>query len=106
MLHPRYGNYLSCLFHTFKEEGPKGLYRGYPPHMLATAITFALIPILADSILQSSPLMRSGSKYDRAEKNDALYDDVVEGRERVEQVRAAQKKQREASGQAGSNDKK
>ena len=48
MLHPRYHNYLSCLYHSFKEEGLRGLYRGYFPYLLATCITLTVVPILAE----------------------------------------------------------
>jgi len=35
MLHPRYHNYMSCLYHILKEEGIRGFYKGFLPYLLA-----------------------------------------------------------------------
>jgi hypothetical protein len=60
MLHPRYGNYLSCLYHMWREEGPKGFYRGYFPQLLATGTVLTVVPFLADQMLQRSNLYGRG----------------------------------------------
>jgi hypothetical protein len=39
-----------------KEEGIKGFYRGYIPHMLATGILLTVVPMVAQSILEKSSL--------------------------------------------------
>ena len=72
MLHPRYNNYWSCLYHTHKEEGFKGLYRGLPPHLLATAICAACIPFLSEEMMKRSH-MYGVSKSHRI---DELQDEV------------------------------
>jgi len=92
LLHPRYSNYLHCFAQTHKEEGLKGLYRGFPPYLLATVIALTVIPVMAEELLQRSPLMRSKGK-DTASENDALYDEVMEGKKRVEEIRTETKKQ-------------
>ena len=51
MLHPRYHNYFSCLYHSHKEEGLKGLYRGFGPHLLATALVMTIVPFVSDAML-------------------------------------------------------
>ena len=51
MLHARYNNYMSCFYHTFKEEGLKGLYRGFTPYLIATVITITAVPVLAEMML-------------------------------------------------------
>jgi len=87
MLHPRYDNYLSCLFHTFKEEGVKGLYRGFTPYMIATLITLTAVPVLAELMLTRSHLYGVSSTMN----NDDLYDEVAEGKARIESKRKAAK---------------
>ena len=83
MLHPRYGNYASCIYHMFKEEGLKGFYRGYIPHMLATGITLTIVPMLAQSILEKSNLYGK-SKSDQVE---SLHDEVTQRQERINSIR-------------------
>ena len=56
MLHPRYDNYLSCVFHSFKEEGFKGLYRGYTPYIIAVTIGFTFVPYLAEELMKLTTL--------------------------------------------------
>ena len=51
MLHPRYNNYLYCLYHIRIEEGFKGYYKGFLPYMMATAIVYGIIPIFAEVML-------------------------------------------------------
>lgn len=49
MLHGRYANYPSCLYHTFAEEGFKGLYRGFPLYLVAVIISSAVVPSIAEA---------------------------------------------------------
>lgn len=79
MLHPRYNNYLSCLHHMFKEEGFKGMYRGFAPYMVATAITLSIVPYLSEEILKRSPLYGKSAKQD----TEDLREEVEEGRQRL-----------------------
>jgi hypothetical protein len=83
MLHPRYHNYWSCLYHTHREEGFKGLYRGFPPHLLATALCAAIIPYLAEVMLSRSQFYG----VTKHSKNDELHDEVIEGKKRIESKR-------------------
>ena len=87
MLHPRYGNYLSCLYHMWSEEGIKGFYRGYLPHMLATGICLTIVPFMADQMLQRSNLYGRG----KTDTNESLQEEVSERKERIERLRAKQK---------------
>ena len=47
MLHPRYDNYLSCLFHIKKEEGFRSFYRGFPVYLIAVLISALVVPTFA-----------------------------------------------------------
>ena len=80
MLHPRYHNYFSCLYHSFTEEGIKGLYKGFPPYMLATIITISCVPFLAEEMLKRSHLYGVNNARD---KNEELYEEVIEGKKRL-----------------------
>jgi hypothetical protein len=79
MLHPRYNNYLSCLYHSFSEEGIRGLYKGFPPYLIATLITITLVPFLAEEMLKRSNLYGVSSN----DKTEELHLEVAEGRERL-----------------------
>ena len=79
MLHPRYNNYLSCLYHSFHEEGIRGLYKGFPPYLIATLLTITIVPFLAEEMLKRSNLY-GVSQNDKIEE---LQDEVAEGRERL-----------------------
>lgn len=80
MLHPRYNNYLHCLYTINKEEGLRGLYRGFPLYLLATAVVTLLIPVAAETAMQRTELYG----YDRRRENESLHEEVSEGRERIE----------------------
>ena len=47
----------------YREEGLRGLYRGYIPYMMATTIFWGLVPLLAEVWLQSQPI--SGNYQDQ-----------------------------------------
>lgn len=80
MLHPRYNNYLYCLYNIRLEEGWRGYYKGFPPYFIATAMIYGLIPFLSESLLHNSRLYgREGVGKD----NEDLYDEVAEGRKRL-----------------------
>ena len=83
MLDPRYHNYFSCIFHSHKEEGLKGLYRGFGPHLLATALVMTIVPFVSDAMLQRSHLYG----VDKHAENEDLLDEVMEGKKRIEQKR-------------------
>lgn len=48
MLHPRYNNYLQCLYTINKEEGLRGFYRGFPLYLIATCIVTLLVPMTVE----------------------------------------------------------
>ena len=56
MLHPRYSNLLHCLYTIRLEEGMRGYFKGLPPYLLATAITYSVVPIVSELMLHSSKL--------------------------------------------------
>lgn len=69
------------------EEGFKGFYRGYAPHMLATGICLTIVPFFAEQMLTRSNLYGRA----KADSNDSLQEEVSERRERIERLRAKQK---------------
>lgn len=81
MLHPRYSNYASCMYHIFREEGIRGYFRGFPVYLMAAAITFGFVPLAANALLETSILY--GNKKGTRSDNQELYDEVAEGRERL-----------------------
>lgn len=52
----RYEGAVHCAGLMFREEGLRGLYRGYIPFMLATAIYWAMVPLVAELGLQKQPI--------------------------------------------------
>lgn len=79
MLHPRYNNYLACLYNIQKEEGFKGFYKGFAPYAVAQAITLMVVPFIAEELLKRSNLY-GREKFDQ---NDQLFDEIAEGRRRI-----------------------
>ena len=73
----------------WKEEGPKGFYRGYLPHMMATGVVLTIVPFMADQMLQRSNLYGRG----KGDQVDSLYEEVSERRERIEKLRQKQKQE-------------
>ena len=59
---------------TLREEGLRGLYRGYTAYILATAIYLMIVPIVAEMNMYKTGV--SGSKVDEF---DELYSDVKKG---------------------------
>jgi len=55
----------------FREEGLRGLYRGYTAYIMATAIYWMVVPLVAELAMQRQPL--SGNVYD---KTGELIDEV------------------------------
>lgn len=70
---------MSCLYHSFSEEGIRGLYKGFPPYLIATLITITLVPFLAEEMLKRSNLYGVSSN----DKTEELHLEVAEGRERL-----------------------
>ena len=68
MIPQRYLGPMHCLGLTFKEEGVRGLYRGYTAYILAMAIYMAIVPIATELTIQRSQF--SGNKRDTS---DDLY---------------------------------
>lgn len=67
----------------YKEEGIKGFYRGYIPHMMANAILLIAVPLVAQQMLEKSTLYGKS----KSEQNELLYDEVAERKERIEKIR-------------------
>ena len=79
LLHPRYSNYLHCLYTIHKEEGLRGFYRGFPLFLLATAIVTLGIPVVTEISMHSTALY---GKDREAGVND-LKEEVDKARERI-----------------------
>ena len=48
MIPMRYEGAVHCAGLMFREEGLRGLYRGYIPYMLATTIYWVMVPLMAE----------------------------------------------------------
>lgn len=55
----------------FREEGLRGLYRGYTAYIMATAIYWMVVPLVAELAIQRQPL--AGNNVD---KTGQLIDEV------------------------------
>lgn len=80
MLHPRYSNYLHCLYTIRKEEGLRGFYRGFPLYLIATAIVTLFVPFGAELSMHQSALYGK----DRYGQISDLHEEVDAARERIE----------------------
>lgn len=56
MIPMRYEGAVHCAGLMFREEGLRGLYRGYIPFMLATTIYWVMVPLMAELGLQKHPI--------------------------------------------------
>ena len=70
----RYAGPLHCFGLVFREEGIRGLYRGYIPFIAATMIVFGVLPFLAELSMTNDPIY-GNIKQD---KTTQLYDEVKE----------------------------
>lgn len=57
MIPHRYMNATHALGLIRREEGFKGLYRGFSAHIVAQAVIISAIPFLAELSMMQSPLM-------------------------------------------------
>lgn len=71
MLPLRYLGVLHTLGLTYREEGLKGLYRGYIAYVLATSLIITLVPISAELLMLKTPF------YGNYEDSDELYKEVM-----------------------------
>ena len=71
MLPLRYLGILHCFGLMWKEEGLKGLYRGYIAYLLATLIYLTVVPMFAEVMMMKSKL------YGNFEDDDELYEEVM-----------------------------
>jgi hypothetical protein len=56
MIPLRYIGFVHCLGLTYREEGVRGLMRGYFAYILATTIYLAIVPLFAELIMLKSSL--------------------------------------------------
>jgi hypothetical protein len=71
MIPMRYIGPLHAMGLTFREEGVRGLYRGYAAYLVATSIYTALVPLLTEFTVMHKPI----SGYYKDDVNE-LYDEV------------------------------
>lgn len=74
MIPTRYLGPVHAIGLTLREEGLRGLYRGYTAYILATAIYLMIVPMVAELNMHKAAI--SGSKVDEF---DELYSDVKKG---------------------------
>lgn len=55
----------------WREEGLKGLFRGYVAYLFATSMIITMVPITAELIMLKTPF------YGNYEDNDELYKEVM-----------------------------
>ena len=60
-----------CAGLMFREEGLRGLFRGYWAYMIATSIYWVVVPLASEMMFQKQPI--SGNYIDRTNE---LMDDV------------------------------
>jgi hypothetical protein len=72
MLPLRYIGAIHCFGLMFREEGMKGLYRGYIAYFFATIIYLAIVPIAAELMMHKTAL------YGKFEDNSDLYNEVMD----------------------------
>ena len=63
-----------------KEEGIRCFYRGFPVYLLATIISISFVPLVAEAMMYQTALY---GKQGKEEDTDSLYEEVMEGRERI-----------------------
>jgi hypothetical protein len=68
MIPVRYLGPIHCVGLTLREEGIRGLYRGYTAYILAMSIYMCVVPIATEICMQKTPL--SGNVKD---SSDDLY---------------------------------
>ena len=74
MIPMRYASPIHCLGLTYREEGLRGLYRGYIPFFLASLIYWGVIPVVTElSMLRNSIT----GNFDEDQQAD-LIDEVKE----------------------------
>ena len=56
MIPARYIGPLHALGLTFREEGVRGLYRGYVAYLIATSIYSACVPLLTEFTVMQKPI--------------------------------------------------
>ena len=89
MLPLRYLGVLHTLGLTYREEGLKGLYRGYIAYVLAvsnnvvnslqTSLIITLVPISAELLMLKTPF------YGNYEDSDELYKEVMNKQKQLKQ---------------------
>ena len=57
MIPMRYASPVHALGLTFREEGLRGLYRGYVPFFIASAIFWGIVPLAAEFSMVSNPML-------------------------------------------------
>jgi hypothetical protein len=71
MIPMRYLGPVHTLGLMWREEGMRGLYRGYSAYLLATAIYIAIIPLFAEFCAMSTPI--GGNYEDSSDTMVASY---------------------------------
>lgn len=71
MLPLRYLGLIHGLGLIFREEGVKGLYRGYVAYLLSMSLVVTMVPVFAEMMMLKS------AYYGNYEDNDELYKDVM-----------------------------
>lgn len=64
MIPIRYIGPIHALGLTFREEGVRGLYRGYFAYLIATSIYTACVPLLTETWVMSQPICTGGDQTD------------------------------------------
>jgi hypothetical protein len=71
MLPLRYLGTIHTLGLMWREEGLKGLYRGYLAYLVATSMVITMVPVTAELIMLKTPF------YGNYEDTDELYKEVM-----------------------------
>ena len=74
MIPMRYAGPLHCFGLIFREEGIRGLFRGYVPYIAASMIVFGVLPFLAELSMLKDPIYGEI----KSDKTTELYDEVKE----------------------------
>eukprot|EP00354_Favella_ehrenbergii_P007114 CAMPEP_0170455060 /NCGR_PEP_ID=MMETSP0123-20130129/3118_1 /TAXON_ID=182087 /ORGANISM="Favella ehrenbergii, Strain Fehren 1" /LENGTH=65 /DNA_ID=CAMNT_0010718007 /DNA_START=909 /DNA_END=1103 /DNA_ORIENTATION=- len=63
MIPMRYEGAVHCAGLMMREEGLRGFYRGYFAYIAATAVYWAVVPLVSELAIQRQPI--SGNQVDR-----------------------------------------
>jgi hypothetical protein len=71
MLPLRYIGVIHALGLMWREEGAKGLFRGYVAYLIATSVLVTIVPVTAELMMLKTPY------YGNFEDTDELYREVI-----------------------------